>query len=211
MDLAYLRVITATHLAFALIFAFFFWQKRTRFAGALTCAWLIQAVRIVPLMRQAGGAGVSLLEWLLADALLPFGMWCLLVSAGEVSERRIRARWGTGYIAASVLLAVVAHLWGSLMAERLVGLSPDRAVFWAVLVRHSALFVPGGLIVVWLAVTLLRCWRSLQLPGGLIASLGAVPYAVGILAIPVQWWFSYYPSWRSWAGSSRSSACRRVS
>jgi hypothetical protein len=195
MDLAYLRVITATHLAFALVFAFFFWQKRTRFAGALTCAWLMQALRVMPLMRQAGGASVPMLEWLLADALLPPAMWCLLVSGGEVSERRIRARWGAVYVAASVLFIVVGHLWGSSLAERLSGLAPDRAAFWAVFVRHVGVFVPGGLVVVWLSWVLLRCWLSLRLPGALIASLGALPYAVGILAIPVQWWFSYYPSW----------------
>jgi hypothetical protein len=195
VDLAYLRVIAATHLAFALIFGFFFWQKRTRFAGTLTCAWVIQALRIVPLMRQAGGASVSMLEWLLTDAMLPLVMWCLLESGGEISARRLRARWAAAYVGATALLLIVGHLTGTLIAMQLSGLPPERAVFWAVFVRHLALFVPAGLIVVRLAWALLRCWLSLRLPGALIASLGAVPYAVGILAIPVQWWFSYYPSW----------------
>jgi hypothetical protein len=195
MDLAYLRVITATHLAFVIVFAFFFWQKRTRFAGALTCAWLMQALRIVPLMRQASGASVSMPEWLLGDVLFPPAIWCLLVSGGEVLGRRTRTLWGAGYIGASVSLVIVGHLWGTLIAERLVGLPPDRAEFWAVLVRHVALFIPGGLIALWLAAALLRGWLALRLPGALIASLAAVPYTCGILAVPFQWWFSYYPSW----------------
>jgi hypothetical protein len=195
MDLAYLRVITATHLAFVVVFAFFFWQKRTRFAGALTCAWLIQAARVVPLMRQASGATISMPEWLGADAALPLAMSCLLVCAADLSTRRVKTSWGVAYVGASVFLMVVGHLRGSLIMEHQGGLSPDRAVFWAVFLRHLALFVPAGLIVVWLTVTLFRCWRSTHLTGALIASLAAVPYAMGILAIPVQWWFSFYPSW----------------
>jgi len=122
MDLAYLRVITATHLAFVLVFAFFFWQKRTRFAGALTCAWLLQALRVVPLMRQAARHCVD--DGVAAGRRpAALGSVCLLVSGGEVSARRIRPRWGALYVGASVPLVIVAHLWGPLLMERLTGVS----------------------------------------------------------------------------------------
>jgi len=199
MNLAFLQVIFATHVAFALAFGFFFWQARTRFAGALTLAWLVQAVRTIPVLRQAGGAQVSLSEWLAGDLLLPLAMWCLLVSGAALGDRRIRTRWGAAYFGVSGAVVTVAHLWGAAIVQRVSALAPERAAFWSVFLRFTILFVPAGLICFWLAAALFRCWRSRRLPGALIASAAAIVYGVGIAVLPAQWWFAFQPSWANLA------------
>jgi hypothetical protein len=91
MDLAYLTVNAATHFAFALVFLFFYLQKRSGFALALTTAWTIQALRIEPLIRQAQGASVSMIEWAAGDCLFPIAMSLYGISDPDSEPRACRA------------------------------------------------------------------------------------------------------------------------
>jgi hypothetical protein len=195
MDLAYLTVNAATHVAFAVVFLFFYLQKRSGFALALTTAWTIQALRIEPLIRQAQGASVNMIEWALGDCLFPIVMWCLIRASDDLSGKASSTRWWRLYIGITCVFALTAHVWGYRVLARLSWLAPDAAFHLSVFIRHLFVMVPGGLIVLWLALALYRFWRSMRLPGALIASIAAVPYALGILAVPFQWWFSFYPSW----------------
>jgi hypothetical protein len=195
VNLAYLLVIAATHLAFAAIFGFFYWQKRSPFARTLAIAWLVEAVRVVPLLRQAHGADVSAVEWAAADCLFPVGILCLILAGIDLTGRAPRARWAWIYVGVTTALAISAHLWGASFVAALLGFSPEDSDFLATFVRVSLLKVPAGLGVLWLSVALCRCWRSTGTPGALIASVSGIPYALGILLFPAQWWFSFYPSW----------------
>ncbi len=199
MALAYLLVIVSMHLAFAGVFGFLVWQKRSRFAGALAVAWILQAVRVEPLIHQECGASVPSSEWALADVLFPAAMWCLILAGADLVHRSVSSWWGGAYVGVSGVLTLAAHYGGASVMMRITGLPWEGAGFWAVFLRQVGLFVPGGAILFWLAVTLYRHWRVSRLPGALIGAIFAVPYAVGVVIVPLQWYRSLYPVWGHFA------------
>jgi hypothetical protein len=199
MNPAYLTVIASMHLAFAGVFGFMFWQKRRRFARALGIAWILQAVRIVPLLRQAAGANVSTEEWAAADLLLPAAIWFLVQAGADLTGRRLPRRWGVVYIGANAVYILGAHYAGIPFVMRVTGLPFERAQFWAIFLRQAGLFFLGGVVLFGLGWLLYRFWRSSRLPGAAIAAAFAVPYALGVLVAPLQWYWSFYPNWNQFA------------
>jgi ABC-type sugar transport system permease subunit len=199
MSLAFLLVIASTHVAFAGVFGFMVWQKRSRFAGALAIAWILQAARVVPLIRQQYGASVPTNEWALADVLFPAAMWCLVLAGFDLIRRPVSNWWGGVYVVVSGLFALAANYVGTALIMRVAALPLERAVFWAVFVRQLGVFVPGGVILLGLAVTLYRHWRVSRLPGALIGAIFALPYAVGVVIVPLQWYWSVYSVWGHFA------------
>jgi hypothetical protein len=195
VNAAYLTVIASTHLAFAGVFCFMFSEKRRRFALLLGIAWILQALRVAPLLQQAWGADVSTEAWAAADLLLPVAVCCLLMAGADLTGCVLRVRRGWIYCAATAAFILAGHYAGVPLLTRTLGLSPNRAPFWAVLVRQTGTFVPAGLLILWLAWMFYRHWSAAHLPGAAIAAAFALPYSLGLIQAPAQWYWSYYPPW----------------
>lgn len=195
MNLAYLTVIASTHVAFGGIFGFMFWQKRRRFALTLSIAWILQAARVVPLLRQAWGLDVSTEAWAAADLLLPGAIWCLLLAGADLTGRVLPSRWGAIYVVSSAAIVIAGHYGAIALLRRVLGMAFEAAQFWAIFLRQAGTFIPAGIILIWLAWMLYRHWRAARLPGAGIAAAFALPYALGVLLTPFQWYWSFYPPW----------------
>jgi hypothetical protein len=195
----FFTVIVSMHLAFVGVFGFMFWQKRRVFASTLSIAWILQAARIVPLLRQAWGVPISTAEWAAADLLLPPALWCLVLTAADLTGRKVSRRLGFAYVGLSAACTLAAHYRGIELVMWATGLPFDRAQFWAILLRHVGLFGVGGMVLLWLAAILYRYWRRSRLPGAVIAAVFAVPYALGVLVVPLQWYWTFYPAWNDFA------------
>lgn len=193
MDLAYLTIITVTHLAFAGVFGFMFWQKRSRFAGALCLAWVIQTLRIAPLLERDAGRTVTEFEWVAADVVYPFAILLLLWGFIDLLGGRIRRRTAAAYVITTVAVMLVGDLFGGAIVRAISGIPQARADFLAIFLRQLLLFVPAAIAETWLATRLYSYWRSSGLPGALIACIGVLPFAAGNLCVPFQWYASFYP------------------
>jgi hypothetical protein len=196
VNLAYLTVIIVTHLAFAGVFGFLFWQKRSRFARALTIAWFLQILRIEPLLARELGWDVWELEWGLADAIYPFAILCLLTGCFDLLGERISRRLAVIYVTSAVLVVLASELFGTFAIGALTGMPQGQAEFWSIFLRQLLLFGSAAAAASWLATRFYLYWRSSGLPGALIACVGALPFAVGNLLVPFQWYFAFYP-WQS--------------
>jgi hypothetical protein len=195
LNLAYLTVIASTHIAFAGVFGFMFWEKRRRFALTLSIAWIMQAARIVPLLQQASGGAVSTDIWAAADLLLPGAICCLLIGGADLTGRVLPPRWGWTYVLSAGAFILAGHYGAIPLLTRISGVVTERQLFWVIFLRQIGTFVPAGFLLLWLASVFYRHWRAAHLPGAGIAAVFAVPYALGVLLAPLQWYWSFYPPW----------------
>jgi PAS domain S-box-containing protein len=196
MQAAIITVIILLHAAFGCMFLFMSRREGARFARLMAQSWLLEAVRAGIVLSQLGLAGQAQTHWhTLSDCLGLLATWWLLAACADLAGVRLPARLGAFYVGLGAPLIMAFRYLGPVIGERWLGLSPESAGHYSVLVELALLFVTitvaRAAVLAWLA----RIWRRTRLPGAMLAVVFAVPYVAFALMVPLQFHYNYYPEW----------------
>lgn len=193
MERAYLLTIGLSHLGFALLFLLLYYRGRSRFTLAFAAAWIIETLRVGILFLEQSGVPLEGWVYLLLDLLYVPVTWSLLFCACELLNRRLRPLWGWGYVIASLVLGWLADGPMVSVLQESYGMTLETADHASLVTSMVILFVPGGLVRLFLAWSLFRYWRDQRLVGALIGGIFALPHAAGSLAVPVEMYYQVVP------------------
>ncbi len=189
-----LQTIIMLHAAFGCMFLFMHGQHPARFSRLIAQAWLVEAVRAGIVYAELDRTG-GFSHWhSLSDCLNVVATWWLVAGCADLMGAKLPARLGRICLGIGIpaVLALRYLLPPGLVAA---GHTQVRAEFLSVFVEMVLIFgavtVARGAILIWC----IRLWRRTRMPGALLAVGFGVPYVVFALAVPVQFWFGYYPDW----------------
>ena len=189
----YIYVVIMLHTGFAA--ALLHWQQNERFSRLFAGAWLIEAVRAAILLPEVHSIGGVPSAWYaLAEVLNVFPTWMLFASAAELTGRRTSHKLMLLYFGISIPIVLFGRFAGPTLLASWFEVTVPRAEFLAVFINLVILFVPVTIARTLITIWLFSIWRSSRLEGALIAFAFGVPYALVAIAVPVQYYFSWYPA-----------------
>lgn len=191
MQQAYLTVTILTHLAFAGVFLFLHTTRPSKFLKYVALAWLIEAFRAV-ILGMADQAPFAASWFFVLDALYLFVTWWLFSACADSVGVRFSKLWPTFYFGLSLGALIAIQSLVPSIATRLEWSSP-AAAFYTVLLKMIVLFLPGAAARFAGMVWFFRHWKQTRMPGALVVALFFFPHALGSLAVPFQWYFSFFP------------------
>ncbi|AOS45369.1 Blue-light-activated protein [Lacunisphaera limnophila] len=188
------QMIIMLHAAFGCMFLFMHWQHPTRFARLFAQSWLLEAVRVGIIYSQLNHPG-GFSHWhSLSDCLNLVVTWWLLAGAADLAGVRLPP-WLGRWILGGGIPVILGLRYVAPAALESFGLAGPRAVFWSVFVEltfiHLLITLARAAMLFWF----IRMWRATRLPGTILAIIFIGPYIVFALAVPVQYYLTYYPEW----------------
>lgn len=195
------QMIIMLHAAFGCMFLFMSWQHPARFSRLIAQAWLLEAVRagiIYMEMEKPGGFS----HWhSLSDCLNLVATWWLVAGCADLAGAKLPAKLGRYYLGIGIPVILALRYGLRLGLEAGAGYSEAQAGFVSIFIElvliSLSLALARGAILYWF----IRLWRQTGRPGVLPAIIFGVPYIVFVMAMPVQFYLSYYPEWiyQAWA------------
>lgn len=192
MQQAYLTVTILTHLAFAGVFLFLHAARPSKFLKYVALAWLVEAFRALMLGMTDQGAQLTASWVFVLDALYLFVTWWLFSACADSVGFRLSKLWPTLYFGLSLPALVSIEFFVPSMATS-VGWTGRPVVFYTVLLKMILLFLPGVAARFTGMAWFFRHWKQTRMPGALVVALFFFPHAIGSLAVPFQWYFSFFP------------------
>ena len=187
------------HIGFAA--AIRLWKGNERFSRLFAGAWLLEAIRaavLLPEVHTIGGTYWN--EWFGFAEVLSFFATALLISSGaalmghQVSRRLILI-----YFLVSIPTVLVSRYFGPTILENWLQITRDEAQFWPVLLNLVVMFVPATMGRVLLAWWLYKTWKQTAVIGAFIAFVFAITYSLVAVAAPIQYLYSFNPTWMKYA------------
>ncbi len=195
------QMIVMLYAAFGCMFLFMHWQHPARFSRLLALSWLVEAVRAVINYAELDNPG-GFSHWhSFSDCLNVLATWWLLAGCADMAGVNLPARLGRYVLGVGIPAVLAMRYWLPGMLEA-AGHDPARAsflsIFFELVLLFGAVSTARFVILAWL----IRVWRKTRQPGALLAIVFGVPYIAFAVAVPVQFYFGYYPEWiyLTWAG-----------
>ncbi|HWA25435.1 MAG TPA: ATP-binding protein [Lacunisphaera sp.] len=196
MQPAYVLIIVMLYAAFGCMFLFASWQKAGRFAQLIAQSSLTEAFRACIVLMELNHSLGSVSHWhSFSDCLNLLATWWLFAGVADLAGVKLPARLGMLYVAAGVPVILALRYLAPHALVTGWGMTPVRADFISTFVELMLLFTTVTLARLAMLVWLVRIWRETQLPGALLAIVFGVPYMLFAIAVPVQFYFGYYPEW----------------
>ncbi len=191
-ELAYFIVISLAHLGFAAVFLFLYTYMRSVFLKYFALAWSIESLRVMLYIVQPRWIEFSDQWFTLQDILYLLVTWLLIVASGRfVGRRGPRLLWGVLYFGLSIPLILGNYLlmWPDVV-QQTGGARPD--IFHPALWNKLLVFVPGGILRMWITLWFIDYWRRARTPGALLVVLFCFLQGLGSLLVPVQGYFPFF-------------------
>jgi PAS domain S-box-containing protein len=192
VEQAYLNVIILTHLGFAAIFIILHWYRQSEFLPRFAGAWVIEAFRAGVLLARAQGWSFSIYWFTAVDVLYPVATWLFFSGVALFLGVRLSKKFPAIYLGATIPLIAANYLLRPYVASA-VGAGADSVTFDATLINLLISYIPGGAIRLLAMIWFFRYWKRTRLPGALITTVFFLPHAVGSLAVPAQYYISFFP------------------
>ena len=199
-----LCIIIMMHLTFAVAILLQRRDSGSEFAKLFSACWIIEGLRAAVLLQNVQSIGLRPDEWFaISDVTCPLATWLLVAACASLAEVKLPRWLGALYIFGSIPIVLFGRYCFPTFAEWVFGISYDQAKFYGVLGNLTLLFIPVTVARAMILGWLFRCWRKTRMYGALVATIFCVPYAVIAIAVPIQFFYGYYPEWISFAWAFR--------
>jgi two-component system cell cycle sensor histidine kinase/response regulator CckA len=204
MQNAFIEEIVLLHAAFAGVFFFLSWNHPNRFARLFAWSWTIEAIRAAILLPAVHNTGGWPLPWFsVADVLCVAATWCLLAGFADIAGVRLPRWLGPVYFWVSAPTLLLTRYVVQPLVHARMGVPLASVDFAVGFFNQLVLFIPVSAARIAIFIWLWELWKRSRIPGALVATIFAVPYAAFAMAAPIQNYFSYQPDWIAYFWSFR--------
>ena len=191
----HIYVVIMLHVGFAA--AIRLWKGNENFSRLFAGAWLIEAIRATILLPEVHFIGkVYAREWFgISDALCFVATALLICSGAALVEYRISKKLLLAFFLVSIPTVSISRLVGPAMLQHWFQFSYDEANFWPVLFNLIVMFVPATVLRGVFAFWMFKIWRQTAETGAFIAFLFTGTYALVAIVVPIQFYFTWNPTW----------------
>jgi PAS domain S-box-containing protein len=197
-----LQMIIMLHAAFGCVYLFMNRQHPAKFSRLIAQSWLLEAFRTAIVLSQLNFSG-KISHWhSLSDCLNLVVTWWLFAGCAELAGIRIPPRLGRYCLGIGIPVIMFLRYLGPAVLEA-AGMPVERTGFYSVFIELVVINVFVTLARAAILFWFIKLWRDTRLPGAMLAIIFGVPYVGFAFAVPVQFFYSYYPEWIYLAWAAR--------